>query len=59
MSVCFPPYTLLTVLLDIRIFFHYVVVKVNLSLTIFYIAVVMHILKVCVMMNDTTHSPSR
>ena len=59
MSDCFPPYTLHTVLLDIRIFFHYVVVKVNLSLTIFYIAVVMHILKVSVMMNDTTHSPSR
>ena len=35
MSVCFPPYTLHTVLLDIRIFFHYVVVKENLSMTIF------------------------
>ena len=43
MSVCFPPYTLHTVLLDIRIFFHYVVVKENLSMTIFfYIAIVMH-----------------
>ena len=37
-----PATTLHTVLFDMRIFFHYVVVKENLSMTIFYIAVVMH-----------------